>query len=184
MEFKGRIVRLFKTREGVSARTGNAWKSLPFVFEYHENETDRYADSVLLETIDKDIMGKIAQFVEKDAEGRAVIANGEMRLTKMVEARCGFGHSTRMYDGRCYNDVRLYRMEVMEEPAENAAGTGAGLEPLGEASGTVAEEPAANAAGKGADGKPLGDTSGTGAERQTDSFAELKPADDGDDLPF
>jgi len=148
MEFSGRIVRLFKTREGVSARTGNAWKSLPFVFEYHENETDRYADSVLLETFDKDIMGKIAQFVEKDAEGRAVIINGEMRLTKMVEARCGFGHSTRMYDSRCYNDVRLYRMEVLT-----------GVEPLGEASGT-------------------------GAERQTDSFAELKPADAGDDLPF
>ena len=32
MEFQGRIAKLLPIRQGVSQRTGNEWKSLPFNF--------------------------------------------------------------------------------------------------------------------------------------------------------
>jgi len=162
MEFKGRIARLFETKEGVSQRTGIEWKSLPFVFEYFEHDTDRYADTVLLETFDKDIMAKIAPFVEKDADGKEVIVNGEMRLTKMVEARCGFAHRTKMYNGRCFNEVRLYKMEVITE---------ADGQPEGNASCTTA--PTSTEA--------KGEVP-TGTEPELNSFKELDT--NSDDLPF
>ena len=43
-------------RSGTSAKTGNEWKALPFVFEYKENDTDRYEDSVVLETFDTNVI--------------------------------------------------------------------------------------------------------------------------------
>ena len=44
MEFQGRIAKVLPIRQGVSQRTGNEWKSLPFIFEYFEHDSDRYAD--------------------------------------------------------------------------------------------------------------------------------------------
>ena len=48
MEFTGRIAKLLPIRQGVSQRTGNEWKSLPFIFEYFEHESDRYAEPSLM----------------------------------------------------------------------------------------------------------------------------------------
>lgn len=125
MEFKGRIKQILPLRSGVSQRTGNEWKAQPFVFEYFENATDRYADSVLLETYDTKMM-------ETMQEGMEVI--------------CGFGHRTREYQGRIYNELRLYKFEAVTrtsvETAGTAAGTGAQADSTGktdaEASGTGA----------------------------------------------
>ena len=110
MEFQGRIAKLLPIRQGVSQRTGNEWKSLPFIFEYFENPSDRYADSVMLETFDTKV-------IENLKEG--------------MEVRCGFGHKTREYtkDGKTMiiNDIRLYKIEAVrkEQPVVNDAGTGA-----------------------------------------------------------
>ena len=90
MEFIGRVKKILPLRSGVSQRTGNEWKSLPFIFEYFEHETDRYADSVLLETFDTNV-------IENLKEG--------------MEIRCGFGHRTREYEGKTYNELRLYKIE-------------------------------------------------------------------------
>ena len=60
MEFQGRIAKLLPIRQGVSQRTGNEWKSLPFIFEYFEHDSDRYADSVLLETFDTKVIDNLA----------------------------------------------------------------------------------------------------------------------------
>lgn len=89
MEFLGRISKVLPLRTGVSQRTNAEWKALPFVLEYFENETDRYADSVLLETFDE---GQINQIKEG------------------MEVRCGFSHRIREYNGKVYNEVRLYRL--------------------------------------------------------------------------
>lgn len=97
MEFQGIVKKLLPVRSGVSQRTGNEWKALPFVFEYFENPTDRYADSVVLETFDT-----------------TVIDN----LKEGMEVRCGFSHRTREYDGKTYNELRLYRIESVKK-AEN-----------------------------------------------------------------
>ena len=105
MEFTGRIAKLLPIREGVSQRTGNAWKSLPFIFEYFEHDSDRYADSVMLETFDTNV-------IEHLQEG--------------MEVRCGFGHKTREFtkqDGTkaFINDIRLYKIESVRKAQNQSA---------------------------------------------------------------
>ena len=113
MEFQGRIAKLLPIRQGVSQRTGNVWKSLPFIFEYFEHESDRYADSVLLETFDTNVIDN---------------------LQEGMEVRCGFGHRTREYtkDGKTMiiNDIRLYKIEsvrkAQNQPTQQANGLAVG----------------------------------------------------------
>ena len=95
MEFQGRISKLLPMRQGTSAKTGNEWYAQPFVFEYYEHETDRYADSVVLETFDANIIPHLK-------EGMEVI--------------CGFGHKAKTItkqDGTemTINEMRLYKIE-------------------------------------------------------------------------
>ena len=80
-------------RSGVSQRTGNEWKALPFIFEYFEYPTDRTADTVLLETFDTNVIDN---------------------LKEGMEIRCGFGHRTREYEGKTYNELRLYKIESVK----------------------------------------------------------------------
>ena len=98
MEFTGRIAKLLPIRQGVSQRTGNAWKSLPFIFEYFEHDSDRYADSVMLETFDEKVINN---------------------LQEGMEVRCGFGHRTREYtkDDKTIiiNDIRLYKINCVRK---------------------------------------------------------------------
>lgn len=141
MEFKGRIKQILPLRSGVSQRTGNEWKAQPFVFEYFENVTDRYADSVLLETYDTKVMETIQ-------EGMEVI--------------CGFGHRTREYEGRTYNELRLYKFEAV---------TRTGVETPGTTAGTGAANPATG----GTDAEASGTGAATGA---------ASGEGEADDLPF
>ncbi len=94
MEFIGRIKQVLPERRGTSARTNNEWVALPFIFEYFENENDRYADTVLLETFDTNIQPYIK-------EG--------------LEVRIGFGHRTREYEGKVYNELRMYKIESIKK---------------------------------------------------------------------
>lgn len=80
-------------RSGTSQKTGSEWKALPFVFEYFENPTDRWSDKVLLETFDTNLIAQIK-------EG--------------MEVRVGFGHNVREYEGRVYNEVRMYKCELLK----------------------------------------------------------------------
>ena len=93
MKFQGRVKKILPLRSGISQRTGNEWKSLPFIFEYFEHDTDRYPDQVLLETFDTNV-------IEHLKEG--------------MEVRCGFAHHTREYEGRVFNEVRLYKIESVK----------------------------------------------------------------------
>lgn len=99
MEFTGRVKKLLPVRSGTSQRTGNEWKALPFIFEYHEHESDRYADTVLLETFETNVIDNLE-------EGMEVI--------------CGFGHRTREYDGKIYNDIRLYKILSVRKAQRDA----------------------------------------------------------------
>ena len=110
MEFQGRIAKLLPIRQGVSQRTGNEWKSLPFIFEYFENPSDRYADSVMLETFDEKVINN---------------------LKEGMEVRCGFGHKTREFtkqDGTTatINDLRLYKIESVRK-VQHHSGQAAGM---------------------------------------------------------
>lgn len=136
MEFQGIVKKLLPVRSGVSQRTGNEWKSLPFIFEYYEHETDRYADSVVLETFDTNVIDN---------------------LKEGMEVRCGFSHRTREYDGKFYNELRLYRIESVKKAVNQPAGA-----QMNENAGN--NVPTTNNA-------PTGDENNAGGE-------------DNDDLPF
>jgi hypothetical protein len=105
MEFQGRIAKVLPMRQGTSTRTGNEWYAQPFVFEYFENPTDRFADSVVLETFNTDIMP---------------------HLKEGLEVICGFGHKAKTVtkqDGTqvTINEMRLYKFESVQH-ANKAAG--------------------------------------------------------------
>ena len=124
MEFQGRIAKLLPIREGVSQRTGNAWKSLPFIFEYFEHDSDRYADSVLLETFDTKVIDN---------------------LKEGMEVRCGFGHKTREFtkqDGTTavINDLRLYKIESVRK-SQNQIAQQANGQSVGQQSTTQQQAP-------------------------------------------
>lgn len=102
MEFQGRISKLLPMRSGVGARTGNEWKSLPFIFEYFEHDTDRYADSVMLETFDTKV-------IENLKEGMEVV--------------CGWSHKAKeitRQDGSktTINEMRLYKIESVRSGSQ------------------------------------------------------------------
>ena len=128
MEFQGRIAKLLPIRQGVSQRTGNEWKSLPFIFEYFEHDSDRYADSVMLETFDENVINN---------------------LKEGMEVRCGSGHKTREYtkDGKTMiiNDLRLYKIECVrnvqqQAPAPQAQQAAAPFQPQVDANGNPIKE--------------------------------------------
>ena len=98
MEFQGRIAKVLPMRQGTSTRTGNEWYAQPFVFEYFENPTDRFADSVVLETFNTDIMP---------------------HLKEGLEVICGFGHKAKTVtkqDGTqvTINEMKLYKFESVQ----------------------------------------------------------------------
>lgn len=128
MEFQGRIAKVLPVRSGVSQRTGNEWKSLPFIFEYFEHDSDRYADSVMLETFDENVINN---------------------LKEGMEVRCGFGHKTREYtkDGKTMiiNDIRLYKIECVRNvqqpaPAPHAQQAAAPFPPQVDSNGNPIKE--------------------------------------------
>ncbi|MBR4306573.1 MAG: hypothetical protein IKT83_01055 [Bacteroidaceae bacterium] len=121
MEATGRIIRLLKKQEGTSTRTGNKWTALPFVLEYFEKETDRYCDRVVLSTYDTNIMKQLSEFMVKGADGKAVLENNEYKLTQQVEVTCVFGHNIYEGEKQPYNDLRLFKMEVLSKAAPNVA---------------------------------------------------------------
>ena len=94
MIFQGRIKQVLPMRSGTSQKTGNEWKALPFIFEYFENPSDRYADTVVLETLDTDIIPHIK-------EG--------------MEVKIGFGHRTSEYNGKYYNSLHIYSFKIVKE---------------------------------------------------------------------
>ena len=102
MEFIGQIIKVCEPRTGVSERTGNEWKTQGFVFEYKEHDTDPWHDRVYLETFDENIM---------------------MNLVEGAIAKVGFRHSTREYNGRVFNDVRMNNFELVGKPMTGSQGS-------------------------------------------------------------
>ena len=108
MKFQGRIKKLLPTRQGVSQRTGNEWKAQPFIFEYFENPNDRYADEVLLETFDTNIIP---------------------HLKENMEVVIGFGHKVREFTPttgeragqlQYANDLRIYSLQSVAKAQAQA----------------------------------------------------------------
>jgi hypothetical protein len=117
MEFEGRISKVLPTRTGTK-QDGSEWKALPFVFEYYENPSDRYPDSVLLETMDHDIMRAIGQFVARGEDKKAIVKDGVCELTGEIKCRCGFSHRVATFNRKdgsgqgMMNNMRPYKLEI------------------------------------------------------------------------
>ena len=117
MEFEGRIKNVMPARTGTSQR-GNEWKTLPFVFEYKEVETDPYPDSVVLETFDTNIINGIESCCKRDNAGNLIVEKGELVMTRDIWVRIGFRHKTHLYvpkDGgtpRYITDLRINNIMV------------------------------------------------------------------------
>jgi hypothetical protein len=120
MEYTGRISRLFEPRKGISKRTGQPWKALPFIFEFFDSEEDKYASFAKLETFNTDIMAKIAKFVVKDEEGKAIIKDGCMDMTKSIEVKCNIKLYLNIYKDNVYNEIVLKDMEILNDSDEQA----------------------------------------------------------------
>lgn len=125
MEFNGRIKNVMPARTGTSERTGNQWKSLPFVFEYKEQETDPYPDSAVLETFDTNVINGIESCCQKDADGHLVVQNDEYILLRDIYVRIGFRHKARVFtpkDGskpsRYINDMRINSIHAIRPPQQ------------------------------------------------------------------
>lgn len=127
MEFEGRISRVLPTRSGTSSK--GEWMTLPFVFEYYENGEQRWSDKVLLETFDRAVMGQIGRFVKRGADGKGIFENGCAVLTGEIRCKCGFSHSVREWEGKVYNEVRMYKFELVQQPVGNSTGTAAQVQP-------------------------------------------------------
>ena len=125
MEFEGRIKNVMPAKTGVSQR-GNEWKSLPFVFEYKEVETDPYPDSVMLETFDAKIIAGIEACCQKDKDGNLVVNSGEYILMRDIFVKISFRHKAKIYipkDGgqpRFINDIRMNDIKAVR-PANQPA---------------------------------------------------------------
>ena len=130
MVFEGKIIRVLPTRCGVSERTGNQWKALPFVFSYYEPGQERVDDRVLLETFDTNVMAQIAQYCVKSQDGKAVVENGSLKLTGQIPCKIGFGHKVKdvknkQGDTVTLNELRIYSIEIgtasQQQPASQPA---------------------------------------------------------------
>ena len=140
MEFTGRVKKILPLRSGVSQRTGNEWKSLPFIFEFFEHDTDHFPQTVVLESFNTNVIDN---------------------LKENMEVCCGFEHRTREYEGKFYNEMRLYKIESIK--AANQAPQGANAPAAGNIQGHVGQEL---------------------QKKTTDTLQVNQQEDPNDDLPF
>jgi hypothetical protein len=114
-------------RSGTSTRTGNAWETLPFIFEYFRNDQQTFADRVVLETFDSKVIEAFEKHMIRDADGNPKAnENGHILLDQAINCAVEIGHRIRIYEGRTFNDVRLMSFKVIQgqqKAAANAAVT-------------------------------------------------------------
>ena len=99
MEVSGRILKMMEPRSGVSAKTGNPWATQEMVIEYFEDKNQRYADRAVV------TVSGVENVKQSDLkEGDEVVV--------------GFGHSARFYEGRWYNELRVYKIDKVKGSVE------------------------------------------------------------------
>ena len=104
MKVQGRVKQILPLREGVSQRTGNAWKALPFILEFFESDDKRFADTMKLETYDTKVIDN---------------------LQENMEVICWVSHHVREWEGQTYNEIRLHRVESLQHAQQAAQGDNA-----------------------------------------------------------
>jgi hypothetical protein len=134
MEFEGRITAVLPARTG-TRQDGTIWTDLSFVFAYYENGEQRFEDSALVSTFDTNIMAKIAPFIVRGADNKAVIENDVVKMNVAhIPCRCGFGHKVKIASKRDgtgtvrIQEMRCYKLEIagaQQQPAPTQQPQGA-----------------------------------------------------------
>lgn len=88
-------MKVMPVKEGISQRTGNAWKSQEIVFEYFEQDDQRFADRAVL------------QIRGEDRINGYDVHEGD-------ECKIGFEHKAREYQGRYFNELNVYRLQKVK----------------------------------------------------------------------
>ena len=96
MEFTGRIIAVLEARSGVSARTGNTWKTQDYVIE--------------------ESMGQFPKRMVFNVFGEDNIQRFNIQMGQ--ELTVSFDVNAREYNGRWFNDIRAWNVV----PATPAAG--------------------------------------------------------------
>lgn len=99
MEFTGRIIAVLEARSGVSARTGNTWKTQDYVIE--------------------ESMGQFPKRMVFNVFGEDNIQRFNIQMGQ--ELTVSFDVNAREYNGRWFNDIRAWNV-VPATPAAPAAG--------------------------------------------------------------
>ena len=102
MEIAGKIIAVMPAQGGVSARTGNSWKSQDYVIETHEQFPKKCVFRVF---------------------GEDKIANMNIQIGE--ELRVSFDIDAHEYNGRWFNDVRAWKVDRIDPAAAQAAAQGA-----------------------------------------------------------
>lgn len=118
MEIEGKIIAVMPAQGGVSARTGNSWKSQDYVIETHEQYPKKCVFRVF---------------------GEDKIANMNIQIGE--ELRVSFDIDAHEYQGRWFNDVRAWKVDRIDPAAAQAAAQGVQPFPAPEAAAALAPAP-------------------------------------------
>lgn len=106
VKLTGRIAEVMPIQQGVSARTGNAWESQNYLFEYFEWSGANYPKRVVVRVFGHD---RINQF-------NLAAMNGEVKLTISLNAN-------QSQDGRWFNEINVVNAEPVngtQQPSQVA----------------------------------------------------------------
>lgn len=92
MEFKGRINRVLPITSGTTDK--GPWQRQDFIFEYYENQSDWWSNKVLLSVMNDRIK--------------------EYDLHEGDWVTIDFRHNIREWQGRIFNEVRIYKFEKVK----------------------------------------------------------------------
>ena len=118
IKLTGRIVKVFPAQSGVSARTGNAWMSQEFLFEYHAWSGAYYPNRIVCRIFGED---RIKQWAPKELEDN---------VTVILSPDASEGK-----EGRWFNEIRVTNFKRANEPqaaqqaAQGANASAAGNQP-------------------------------------------------------
>ena len=155
VKLTGRIAEVMPIQQGVSARTGNAWESQNYLFEYFEWSGANYPKRVVVRVFGHD---RINQF-------NLAAMNGEVKLTISLNAN-------QSQDGRWFNEINVVNAEQVNGTQQRPQGAQQPAQPQNAApQATNAPQPNNNP--PGFERPATGDENG-----------QNKEGGDDDDLPF
>lgn len=135
MEYTGRINRVLPITSGTTDK--GPWQRQDFVFEYYENQNDWWSNKVLLSVMNDRIK--------------------EYDLHEGDEVTIDFKHNIREWQGRIFNEVRIYKFEKVKGVAvvQQQTGLEQGDQPSGQAQQQTAQQAIVEQPKQGEDDLPF-----------------------------